>query len=42
MDFIMDLPMVLGKNILFVFVDKFSKFCWLIPIFVGEGELSSK
>ena len=42
MDLITDFPMVLDKNGLFVCIDKFTKFCWLIPILVGEGELSSK
>ena len=42
MDFITDFPVVYGKNGLFVCVDKFSEFCRLIPIFVGEGELRAK
>ena len=44
MDFITDLPLVDGKNSLFVYIDKFSKLksCRLTPTFLGEGELSAK
>ena len=42
MDFIMNLPVVKGKNGLFVCIDKFSKFYRLIPIFIGEGEFSAE
>ena len=42
MDFITGIPVVWGKNGLFVCIDKFSKLYWFIPIFVGEGELSAK
>ena len=38
----MDLPLVQGYNGLFVCMDKFSKYCQLVPIFVGEGELSAR
>ena len=38
----MDLVMVKGKTGLSVYINKFIKFCQLIPIFVGEGELSGK
>ena len=34
--------MFLVKNGLSVCIDKFSKFCQLIPIFVWEGVLSAK
>ena len=42
MDFITDLPMVQGKNGLFIYIDNFSKFCGLILIFVGEADLRAK
>ena len=42
MDFITDLPLVDGKNSLFVCINKFSKFCRFTLIFLGEGELSAK
>ena len=42
MDLIMDPLVVKGKNGLFVYIDKFSEFCCLISILLGEGELSAK
>ena len=42
MDFTTDLPLVDGKNSLFIFISKFPRFCGLNPIFLGEGELSAK
>ena len=42
MDFFTDLRIVLGKNGLLVCIDKFSKFWWSIPIFMGKGELTAK
>jgi len=47
MDFITDLPAVKGidgsiKNGLLVCIDKFSKFTRLIPVFVGEGDLTAR
>ena len=42
MDFISDLQLVQGKNELLVYIDKFSKLCRFIPIFLGKGELSAK
>ena len=42
MDFITDLPLVDGKNSLFVCINKLSKFCRLTPISLGKGELSAK
>ena len=42
MDFITSLFVVLDKNGLFVYADKFSKFCKLILTFVGERELIAK
>ena len=41
MDFITDLPPVDGHNGLIVCVDKFSKFTRLIPVAVGDGQLSA-
>ena len=35
MGFTIYLPLLQGKNKLLVCVDKFSKFCHLIPIFLG-------
>ena len=42
MEYVLDLPVVYGKNGLFVCVDRYSKFCCPNPIFVGEGALSAK
>ena len=42
MGFITELPLVNGKNGLFICISKFSKFCRLSPILLGEGELSTK
>ena len=42
MDIISSLPMVKGKNGLFVCIDKFSKFCQRILILVEEGKLKAK
>ena len=38
----MDLTVVYSKNGLLVCIDKFKKFFHLIPISMGEGELSAK
>ena len=42
MNFISDLQLVQGKNELLVYIDKFSKLCRFISIFLGKGELSAK
>ena len=41
MDFVTELPLVDSKNILFVCIDKFSKYCSLTPTFIGDSELSA-
>ena len=41
MDFITDLPLVDGKNALFVCVDKLTKYTRLCPCLVGEKALSA-
>ena len=45
LDFITDLPEVaLGLaryNAILTIVDKFSKYCRLIPVYLGEGEMSA-
>ena len=41
MDFITELPDINGFNALLVCMDKFGKFCWLIPCRAGENELSA-
>ena len=40
MDFIMDLPLSRSFNGVFTVVDKLTKWVKLIPMVVGEGELS--
>ena len=42
MDFTSNLPIVQGNNGLFVCIDKVRKLGWLIPTFVGQGELVTK
>ena len=41
MDFITGLPDINGFNALLVCIDKFGKFCRLIPCRAGENELSA-
>lgn len=41
MDFIVDLPEVRGYNGLLTCVDKFSKLTRIIPVRVGEGQLTA-
>lgn len=41
LDFVTDLPVVDGFNGLMVCVCKFSKFCRLIPVTLGEGKLTA-
>ena len=42
MDFVTDLPELQGYNALFICVDKFSKFCRLVPTRAGEGAMSAE
>ena len=42
MDFILNLPMDQGNNGLLVCIDNPSKFFYIIPILVKEGEFSAK
>ena len=40
-DFIMDLLLHSGHNDIFSCIDQLTKYCGLIPCFVGEGALSA-
>ena len=37
----MNLPLYNGYNLIFTCVDRFTKYCELVPYFVGEGALSA-
>ena len=40
-DFIINLPHCYGHNVIFTYINWFSKYCRLISYFVGEGTLSA-
>ena len=41
MDFISRLPSSQGYNTIYTYIDKFTKFVWLISCFKGKGALSA-